>query len=118
MVENDIARLYFQPNYTKSFLLTLLSLRDYIVFSIFLSFRFQGTTGRPKGVTLTHHSLVNNAVLIGQIMNYSEVRRNATFSVADMHCSNYLIISFFSPRLWYDDSRKRQNMTQTTQTES
>ncbi|XP_020629869.1 acyl-CoA synthetase family member 2, mitochondrial-like isoform X2 [Orbicella faveolata] len=34
-----------------------------------------GTTGRPKGVTLTHHSLVNNAVLIGQIMNYSEPTR-------------------------------------------
>ncbi|KAL9973510.1 hypothetical protein ACROYT_G019979 [Oculina patagonica] len=34
-----------------------------------------GTTGRPKGVTLTHHSLANNAFLMGQIMNYSEPAR-------------------------------------------
>jgi len=34
-----------------------------------------GTTGRPKGVTLTHHSVVNNAFLIGQIMKYSEPAR-------------------------------------------
>ena len=34
----------------------------------------QGTTGLPKGVTLNHHSMVNNAFLIGQVMNYSEVR--------------------------------------------
>ena len=33
----------------------------------------QGTTGRPKGVTLTHHNLVNNAYLTGDNMNYSEV---------------------------------------------
>nr|XP_058971421.1 medium-chain acyl-CoA ligase ACSF2, mitochondrial-like isoform X1 [Pocillopora verrucosa] len=34
-----------------------------------------GTTGRPKGVTMNHHALVNNAFLIGQFMNYSEPSR-------------------------------------------
>ena len=84
MVENDIRRLYWQRNCTKSFSLNTAFL--YLVF--LLPFRPQGTTGRPKGVTLTHHSLVNNAFLIGQIMNYNEVRCNAKHSVADMHCSN------------------------------
>ncbi|KAJ7327733.1 hypothetical protein OS493_026611 [Desmophyllum pertusum] len=34
-----------------------------------------GTTGHPKGVMLTHHSLVNNAFIIGQTMNFSEPTR-------------------------------------------
>ncbi|XP_073252668.1 medium-chain acyl-CoA ligase ACSF2, mitochondrial-like [Porites lutea] len=34
-----------------------------------------GTTGHPKGVTLTHHNLVNNAVLVGENMNFQEPGR-------------------------------------------
>ena len=49
------------------------TLYDFAFPPIFPSFR-QGTTGRPKGVTMNHHALVNNAFLIGQFMNYSEVR--------------------------------------------
>lgn len=49
------------------------TLYDFASPPIFPSFR-QGTTGRPKGVTMNHHALVNNAFLIGQFMNYSEVR--------------------------------------------
>lgn len=41
---------------------------------------WQGTTGRPKGVTMNHHALVNNAFLIGQFMNYSEVRWDTMLS--------------------------------------
>ncbi len=31
-----------------------------------------GTTGFPKGATLTHHNILNNALLLGQILRYSE----------------------------------------------
>ncbi len=31
-----------------------------------------GTTGNPKGATLTHHNVVNNARFIAQAMNFSE----------------------------------------------
>ncbi len=31
-----------------------------------------GTTGNPKGATLTHHNIVNNAHFIAQAMNFSE----------------------------------------------
>jgi len=34
-----------------------------------------GTTGRPKGVTLTHHNVVNNAFLVGYNMNLNEPAR-------------------------------------------
>ena len=34
-----------------------------------------GTTGSPKGATLTHHNVVNNARFIAQAMNFSEVDR-------------------------------------------
>ena len=35
---------------------------------------FQGTTGNPKGATLTHHNLVNNAYLVGQALAYDQVK--------------------------------------------
>jgi fatty-acyl-CoA synthase len=31
-----------------------------------------GTTGRPKGATLTHHNVVNNGAIIGRQLGYSE----------------------------------------------
>ena len=31
-----------------------------------------GTTGNPKGVTLSHHNLVNNAYNIGHRIGYDE----------------------------------------------
>ena len=31
-----------------------------------------GTTGKPKGVTLSHHNLVNNAYNIGVRMGYDQ----------------------------------------------
>ena len=34
-----------------------------------------GTTGRPKGATLTHHNVVNNARSIAQALNFSEADR-------------------------------------------
>ena len=31
-----------------------------------------GTTGKPKGVTLSHHNVVNNAHQIGHRIGYNE----------------------------------------------
>jgi fatty-acyl-CoA synthase len=31
-----------------------------------------GTTGRPKGATLTHHNIVNNAAILGRQLGYTE----------------------------------------------
>jgi len=33
----------------------------------------QGTTGNPKGATLSHHGIVNNAYFVGEILNYDQV---------------------------------------------
>ena len=30
-----------------------------------------GTTGSPKGATLTHHNLINNALFAGELMNFT-----------------------------------------------
>ena len=34
-----------------------------------------GTTGPPKGATLSHHNILNNARLIGEILGYTELDR-------------------------------------------
>ncbi len=34
-----------------------------------------GTTGAPKGATLTHHNLLNNAYFVGELCGYSEADR-------------------------------------------
>ncbi len=34
-----------------------------------------GTTGFPKGATLSHHNILNNAFFVGQACNYTEVDR-------------------------------------------
>ena len=34
-----------------------------------------GTTGHPKGATLSHHNILNNAHLTGEILGYTEVDR-------------------------------------------
>ena len=36
----------------------------------------QGTTGRPKGATLTHHNVVNNSLLVGDVIGYKEEEVN------------------------------------------
>jgi acyl-CoA synthetase (AMP-forming)/AMP-acid ligase II len=44
-----------------------------------------GTTGFPKGVVLTHHNLVNNALFIASSMNLSE-RDRICIPVSFYHC--------------------------------
>jgi fatty-acyl-CoA synthase len=44
-----------------------------------------GTTGKPKGVLLTHHNLVNNALLVGRALNWTEQDR-LCLAVPLYHC--------------------------------
>ena len=49
-----------------------------------------GTTGNPKGVTLSHHNILNNAYFIGLRMNYSHVDR-VCIPVPFYHCFGLVI---------------------------
>ena len=40
----------------------------------------QGTTGNPKGATLSHHNIVNNALAVGNRYEYSKQVGDASFS--------------------------------------
>jgi fatty-acyl-CoA synthase len=44
-----------------------------------------GTTGRPKGATLTHHNIVNNAYAMAEILGYTEADR-VCIPVPLYHC--------------------------------
>ncbi len=44
-----------------------------------------GTTGRPKGATLTHHNILNNALLLSDILGYTEADR-VCIPVPLYHC--------------------------------
>jgi len=44
-----------------------------------------GTTGFPKGATLSHHNIVNNAFFVGELCNYTEEDRVA-IPVPFYHC--------------------------------
>jgi len=49
-----------------------------------------GTTGFPKGVTLSHHNLLNNGYFIGKRLNYSE-RDKVCIPVPFYHCFGMVI---------------------------
>ena len=49
-----------------------------------------GTTGNPKGVTLSHHNILNNAYFIGLRMNYSHIDR-VCIPVPFYHCFGMVI---------------------------
>jgi fatty-acyl-CoA synthase len=44
-----------------------------------------GTTGRPKGATLTHHNILNNAYFVGRALRYSH-RDRVCLPVPFYHC--------------------------------
>jgi fatty-acyl-CoA synthase len=44
-----------------------------------------GTTGNPKGATLTHHNILNNAFFVGQALGYDE-RDRVCIPVPFYHC--------------------------------
>jgi fatty-acyl-CoA synthase len=49
-----------------------------------------GTTGFPKGATLTHHNILNNGYFIGQLMHYTEADR-VVIPVPFYHCFGMVI---------------------------
>jgi fatty-acyl-CoA synthase len=49
-----------------------------------------GTTGFPKGATLTHHNILNNAYFIAQLLGYSE-RDRVCIPVPLYHCFGMVI---------------------------
>ena len=49
-----------------------------------------GTTGAPKGATLSHHNILNNGYLIGQTMKYTEADR-VCIPVPFYHCFGMVI---------------------------
>jgi fatty-acyl-CoA synthase len=57
-----------------------------------------GTTGFPKGVTLSHHNILNNAYFIGKRLKYSEIEK-VCIPVPFYHCFGMVIrILFHRPR--------------------
>lgn len=44
-----------------------------------------GTTGHPKGATLTHHNILNNAYFVGEVLGYTEADR-VCVPVPFYHC--------------------------------
>jgi fatty-acyl-CoA synthase len=49
-----------------------------------------GTTGQPKGATLTHHNILNNGFLIGERMQYTEADK-VCIPVPLYHCFGMVI---------------------------
>jgi fatty-acyl-CoA synthase len=49
-----------------------------------------GTTGFPKGATLSHHNILNNGYFIGELLRYSEVDR-ICIPVPFYHCFGMVI---------------------------
>ncbi len=49
-----------------------------------------GTTGQPKGATLTHHNILNNGFLIGERMRYTEADK-VCIPVPLYHCFGMVI---------------------------
>jgi len=49
-----------------------------------------GTTGLPKGATLTHHNILNNGFFIGEVMHYTE-QDSVCVPVPMYHCFGMVI---------------------------
>ncbi|GAB3517643.1 AMP-binding protein [Arthrobacter monumenti] len=49
-----------------------------------------GTTGFPKGATLTHHNILNNGFFIGELLNYTDQDR-VVIPVPFYHCFGMVI---------------------------
>jgi len=67
-----------------------------------------GTTGQPKGATLTHHNILNNGYFVGAAMNFSEVDR-LCIPVPLYHCfgmvlGNLVCIAHGATMVYPDES--------------
>ena len=57
--------------------------------------KYLGTTGKPKGVTLSHHNVVNNAHQIGYRIGYNEKVKKAIIVLSVTEFCFSLIVSVF-----------------------
>ena len=69
----------------------LLSFEEKVQFDAPVNIQYtSGTTGNPKGVTLSHHNILNNGYFIGIRMNYTEKDR-VCIPVPFYHCFGMVI---------------------------
>ncbi|WP_322970119.1 AMP-binding protein [Faecalibacter sp. LW9] len=70
---------------------TLVSIEQSIQFDDAVNIQYtSGTTGFPKGVTLTHHNILNNGYFIGIRLNYTQYDR-VCIPVPFYHCFGMVI---------------------------
>ncbi|XP_068720322.1 medium-chain acyl-CoA ligase ACSF2, mitochondrial-like [Montipora capricornis] len=55
-----------------------------------------GTTGNPKGATLSHHSILNNSYFVGEILNYEHQYSRICIPVPLYHCFGMVLGSLMS----------------------
>ncbi|XP_078606586.1 medium-chain acyl-CoA ligase ACSF2, mitochondrial-like [Branchiostoma floridae x Branchiostoma japonicum] len=73
---------------------TVLELQDKLQFDDPINIQFtSGTTGRPKGATLTHHNLVNNQWFLGRRLGYHEMHHKICMPVPLYHCFGMVMAS-------------------------
>ncbi|KAI8484281.1 Acyl-CoA synthetase member 2 mitochondrial [Branchiostoma belcheri] len=66
---------------------TVLEMQDKLQFDDPINIQFtSGTTGRPKGATLTHHNIVNNQWFLGRRLGYHEMHHKLCMPVPLYHC--------------------------------
>ncbi|CAH3125311.1 unnamed protein product, partial [Pocillopora meandrina] len=55
-----------------------------------------GTTGNPKGATLSHHNILNNAYYVGEILDYENQYSRICIPVPLYHCFGMVLGSLMS----------------------
>jgi fatty-acyl-CoA synthase len=80
-----------------------------------------GTTGHPKGATLTHHNILNNGYFVGAAMHFSEVDR-LCIPVPLYHCfgmvlGNLVCITHGATMVYPDESFSAESVLSTLEAE-
>jgi fatty-acyl-CoA synthase len=80
-----------------------------------------GTTGQPKGATLTHHNILNNGYFVGAAMQFSEADR-LCIPVPLYHCfgmvlGNLVCITHGATMVYPDESFSAESVLSTVEAE-
>jgi fatty-acyl-CoA synthase len=80
-----------------------------------------GTTGQPKGATLTHHNILNNGYFVGVAMNFSEADR-LCIPVPLYHCfgmvlGNLVCITHGATMVYPDESFSAESVLEAVEAE-